>query len=144
MRLPWRRTADESADDGNLRRRLSKEQYRVTQRGGTERAFSGAYHTTETAGIYACVVCGAELFESDAKYDSGTGWPSFTGEIVDGRVDRVKDRKLGLLRIEARCANCDAHLGHVFPDGPAPTGERFCMNSASLDLRRAADPASDS
>ncbi len=129
----WRRRR-RSPDDERLRERLTREQYRVTQQGATERPFANTYHDTKAPGVYHCIVCDAELFDSDAKYDSRTGWPSFFGEIGDGRVSRVRDRKLGLLRIEATCANCDAHLGHVFPDGPAPTGERFCMNSASLRL----------
>ncbi len=134
MKLPWKRTTD--PDDAGLRERLTDEQYRVTQKGGTERAFSGEYHNTKDPGVYRCVVCDVELFDSESKYDSGTGWPSFFGEIADGRVDRVKDRSFGFTRTEARCANCAAHLGHVFPDGPEPSGERYCMNSASLRLER--------
>ena len=122
---------------GDLRERLTPEQYEVTQNGGTERAFTGAYWDTKEAGVYRCVVCHEELFSSDTKFDSGTGWPSFFTAIGDDKVKRIEDRTLGMTRIEARCANCDAHLGHVFPDGPKPTGERYCMNSASLTL----DPA---
>lgn len=125
-----------SADDSSLRSRLSREQYRVTQRGATERPFANAYHECSDAGVYRCVVCDQPLFDSEHKYDSRTGWPSFDRELADGRVARHRDRKLGLLRVEARCASCDAHLGHVFPDGPASTGERFCMNSAALRLDR--------
>jgi peptide-methionine (R)-S-oxide reductase len=117
-----------------LRDRLTPEQYEVTQNGGTERAFTGAYWDTKTPGVYHCVVCEDELFDSGAKFDSGTGWPSFDAAIADGRVKRIVDRSHGMARTEARCANCDAHLGHVFPDGPKSTGERFCMNSASLQL----------
>lgn len=135
MKLPWKRT--KSPDDEALRERLTREQYRVTQKSGTERAFSGEYHATKDPGTYKCIVCDVELFDSAHKYDSGTGWPSFFNEVADGRVARVKDRSMGITRIEARCANCNAHLGHVFPDGPQPTGERFCMNSASLRLERA-------
>ena len=121
--------------DADLRNRLTPEQYKVTQKSGTERAFTGEYWDTKTDGVYRCVVCDAELFASDHKYDSGTGWPSFTNEIADGRVTRVVDRKLFMKRIEARCASCDAHLGHVFPDGPRQAGgDRYCMNSASLVL----------
>ena len=119
-----------------MRDRLTGEQYRVTQKGGTERAFSGEYHATKDAGIYRCVVCDTELFDSDTKFDSGTGWPSFSDEVADRPVTRVKDRSFGISRIEARCGTCDAHLGHVFKDGPNPTGERYCMNSASLRLDR--------
>lgn len=121
--------------DADLRNRLTPEQYKVTQKSGTERAFTGEYWDTKTDGVYRCVVCDAELFASDHKYDSGTGWPSFTNEIADGRVTRIVDRKLFMKRIEARCASCDAHLGHVFPDGPRQAGgDRYCMNSASLVL----------
>ena len=140
MKLPWRRGSESSdPQDVELRNRLTREQYRVTQKGGTERPFTGEYDATKDDGTYRCVVCGAALFDSADKFDSGTGWPSFTGAIDDASVRRLRDRKLGMLRIEARCADCDAHLGHVFPDGPAPTGERYCMNSASLHLQRADD-----
>lgn len=124
-------------NQNDLKERLTSEQYEVTQNGGTERAFSGTYWDTKDAGVYRCIVCNEELFDSETKFDSGTGWPSFFSEIGDGKVKRIEDRTHGMTRIEARCANCDAHLGHVFPDGPNPTGERYCMNSASLTL----DPA---
>ena len=120
--------------DPNLRDRLTSEQYSVTQNGGTERPFSGAYWDTNTPGLYRCIVCDEVLFDSDSKYESGTGWPSFDGAADDTRVRRIVDRTHGMVRTEARCASCDAHLGHVFPDGPDSTGERFCMNSASLRL----------
>ncbi|CAN5399363.1 peptide-methionine (R)-S-oxide reductase MsrB [soil metagenome] len=117
-----------------LREKLTSEQYRVTQEAGTERAFSGTYWDTKTSGVYRCVVCDTDLFDSEAKFDSGTGWPSFFAEIKDGVVRRIEDRSLWMTRVEARCGTCDAHLGHVFADGPRPTGERYCMNSASLSL----------
>ena len=135
MRLPWKHA--QVSDHPELRQRLTPEQYRVTQKGGTERPFSGRYHDAKDNGTYRCIVCAAELFDSDAKFDSGTGWPSFTGAIDTTNVSLHKDRKFGVLRTEVRCAGCDAHLGHVFPDGPGPSGERFCMNSASLQLHKA-------
>ena len=121
-------------DDDDLRARLTPEQYTVTQEGGTERAFSGAYWDTKDPGLYRCVVCDAELFRSDTKYDSGSGWPSFTEPIAPDVVELLPDTSGGMVRTEVRCARCGSHLGHVFPDGPAPTGERYCMNSASLHL----------
>ena len=127
-------------DDAELRERLTPEQYTVTQNSGTERAFTGRYWDTKIAGTYRCVVCDEKLFASDTKFDSGTGWPSFFQPIDDNKVDRETDRKFGMKRTEAMCGNCGAHLGHVFPDGPKPTGERFCMNSASLRL----EPDTDS
>jgi peptide-methionine (R)-S-oxide reductase len=128
-------TPNSTADE--LRQRLTPEQYEVTQNGGTERAFSGQYHDTKDPGVYHCVVCNEALFDSAQKFDSGTGWPSFSDELGDGRVKRIDDSSHGMVRTEARCANCDAHLGHVFPDGPHPTGDRYCMNSASLSLEPA-------
>jgi len=113
---------------------LTPEQYEVCRRKGTERAFTGRYYATKTDGVYRCSCCGNELFDSNAKYDSGTGWPSFHSPIAKDRVRTEADRGHGMLRTEVVCARCDAHLGHVFPDGPAPTGERYCMNSVSLDL----------
>lgn len=121
-------------NDAELRERLSPEQYAVTQQAGTERAFTGKYWDTKDSGVYHCVVCSEELFSSDTKYDSGCGWPSFYAAADDAKVERRSDTSHGMVRVEAVCANCGAHLGHVFNDGPQPTGERFCMNSASLDL----------
>ncbi len=121
-------------DKIKLRERLSPLQYRVTQEAGTERAFSGEYWDTKDPGTYHCVVCDTPLFKSDTKYDSGSGWPSFWEALDPEAVNRTVDRSHGMTRVEATCATCGAHLGHIFPDGPQPTGERFCMNSASMRL----------
>jgi peptide-methionine (R)-S-oxide reductase len=118
--------------DEELRQRLDPLQYHVTQEAGTERAFTGVYWNCHDDGVYHCIVCDAPLFTSDTKYESGTGWPSFWKPVSDDAIETHTDMSHGMVRIEARCANCGAHLGHVFPDGPQPTGERFCMNSASL------------
>ena len=121
--------------DAELRERLTKLQYDVTQKAGTERAFTGAYHDTKDPGVYHCIVCDAALFSSDTKFDSGSGWPSFYEAMDPELVTMKQDRSHGMVRTEAVCATCGAHLGHVFPDGPNPTGDRFCMNSASLNLK---------
>ncbi len=123
----------EKSDD-EWRRALTGDEFDITRRAGTEPAFSGIYWDTKTPGIYNCKCCDTPLFDSETKYDSGSGWPSFYAPIDASLVNTYEDLSLGMRRIEATCAVCDAHLGHIFPDGPQPTGLRFCLNSASLDL----------
>ena len=122
--------------EDELRQRLTPEQFEVTQNAGTEPAFTGIYHDSKDEGVYRCIVCDEELFSSETKFDSGSGWPSFYQPLDDSKIELEEDRSYGMVRTEVNCATCGAHLGHVFPDGPQPTGARFCMNSASLRLDR--------
>ncbi len=126
-------------DEAELRERLTPEQYQVTQKAGTERPFTGETWDNKKDGKYRCIVCDAELFSSETKFESGTGWPSFWAPIENEAVDTTSDSSFGMVRTEAMCMECGAHLGHVFPDGPNPTGDRYCMNSASLKFVAADD-----
>ncbi|HEY7840132.1 MAG TPA: peptide-methionine (R)-S-oxide reductase MsrB [Gammaproteobacteria bacterium] len=120
--------------DSEWKQELSPEQFHVCREKGTERPFTGAYHDSKEAGVYRCSCCGQELFSSETKYNSGTGWPSFYEPAATGAVRTEEDLSFGRVRTEVLCSNCDAHLGHVFPDGPQPTGLRYCINSVSLKL----------
>jgi len=117
------------------RQELTPEQYHIMREAGTERAFTGKYYKTKNPGVYACAACGQPLFDSETKYESGTGWPSFYKPVEAQAVDEHADDSYGMRRVEVRCSRCGSHLGHVFPDGPRPTGMRYCMNSASLELK---------
>lgn len=120
--------------EAEWRQQLSPEAYHVTREEGTERAFSSSLNDEKREGMFTCTCCGASLFDASAKFDSGTGWPSFFAPMDENAVDEHVDRKLFMSRTEVRCASCDAHLGHVFPDGPQPTGQRYCMNGVALDF----------
>ncbi len=120
--------------DADWRAKLSPERYHVLREGGTERAFTGKLNDQKGTGMYICAGCGARLFESDAKFNSGSGWPSFTTPVEPAAVTQIVDTTHGMVRTEVRCARCEGHLGHVFPDGPGPEGLRYCMNSASLEF----------
>ena len=128
-------TEDNSKTDAEWREQLNDEQYHVLRKHGTERAFSHPFNNNKDDGTYVCAGCGTDLFKSDAKFDSGTGWPSFFQPKSPEAVSERSDRSLFMKRTEVRCASCDGHLGHVFPDGPAPTGQRYCMNGAAMKFR---------
>lgn len=121
--------------DAEWRERLTPEQYQILRHHGTERAFTGKYEANKATGVYMCAGCGAPLFSSTTKYNSGSGWPSYTEPMEADAVDEYRDVSHGMVRTEVRCAKCDGHLGHVFPDGPGANGLRYCINSASLDFR---------
>jgi peptide-methionine (R)-S-oxide reductase len=126
--------------DAEWREKLDPMQYQVARHAATERAFTGRYWDHWADGTYRCAACGAVLFDSEAKFDAGCGWPSYSSAVEEGRVERVIDKSHGMIRVEVRCANCGSHLGHVFEDGPEPTGERFCINSAAIDFDASRQP----
>ncbi len=130
-------------DEEQWRSELEPEKYRILRQAGTEPAFTGKYYRNKETGIYHCGACGAELFGSDEKYESGSGWPSFWAPVSEEALEMRTDRSHGMTRIEVRCARCGSHLGHVFEDGPPPTGQRYCINSAALDFEKRDDGAGD-
>ena len=129
--------------ESEWREQLTSEQFEVCRRKGTEPAFTGRYHDSKEDGIYRCVCCGSPLFDASAKYDSGTGWPSFWEPLAPDRVEERRDVSHGMVRTEVVCGACGGHLGHLFPDGPQPTGQRYCMNSVALRLDESTDPEAD-
>lgn len=134
---------DERKSESQWRDKLTPEQYRILREAGTERPFTGDLLNNKDKGRYRCAACGEPLFDSDTKYDSGSGWPSFTAPVAGEAVAERTDRSHGMTRTEVRCAKCEGHLGHVFPDGPGPTGLRYCINSASLDFKKDDDKPED-
>lgn len=127
-------TGKMNLSDEEWREKLTPEQYQILRQAGTERAFTGKYESNKQEGLYRCAGCGTPLFESDTKYNSGSGWPSYTQPVEDAAVEEIRDASHGMVRTEVRCATCEGHLGHVFPDGPGANGLRYCINSASLDF----------